>query len=140
MVRMAVHDLVVPMAIRHGASLRPVCSSLLPKGGASNPGWLSGGTWGRIRASKEKEEAMGFKTGMLVGLGVGYVLGAKAGRERYEELKASWDQFMGNPSVQRAVSKGREAVETGTRKGIRAVEEAGGEVKDRLEGSKGTTT
>jgi hypothetical protein len=83
---------------------------------------------------------MGFKTGMLVGFGVGYVLGTKAGRERYEELKASWDQFMGNPSVQRAVTKGREAVETGTRKGIRAVEEAGGEVKERLEGSKGSTS
>jgi hypothetical protein len=75
---------------------------------------------------------MGFKTGLLVGLGAGYVLGTKAGRERYEELKASWDQFVGNPSVQRMVSKGREVVETGTEKGIRAVESAGGEVKDRL--------
>ncbi|MGH2675995.1 MAG: YtxH domain-containing protein [Actinomycetota bacterium] len=77
---------------------------------------------------------MGFKSGLLVGFGVGYVLGTKAGRERYEELKASWDQFMGNPSVQRAVTRGREVVETGTRRGIRAVEEAGDEVKDRLEG------
>ena len=76
---------------------------------------------------------MGFKTGMIVGFGVGYVLGTKAGRERYEELKASWDQFTGNPSVQRMVSKGREVVETGTQKGIRAVENAGDEVKDRLE-------
>jgi hypothetical protein len=79
---------------------------------------------------------MGFKTGLLVGFGVGYVLGTKAGRERYEELKASWDQFMGNPSVQRAVTKGREVVETGARRGIRAVEEAGDEAKDRLEGPK----
>jgi len=76
---------------------------------------------------------MGFKTGMIVGLGVGYVLGTKAGRERYEELKASWDQFTGNPSVQRVVSKGREVVETGAEKGIRAVEGAGEEVKDRLQ-------
>lgn len=75
---------------------------------------------------------MGFKTGLLVGLGVGYVLGTKAGRERYEELKASWDQFTGNPSVQRLVSKSRDIVETGTEQGIRAVETAGEEVKDRL--------
>lgn len=75
---------------------------------------------------------MGFKTGLLIGLGVGYVLGTKAGRERYEELKASWDQFTGNPSVQRLVSKGRDIVETGTEQGIRAVETAGEEVKDRL--------
>jgi hypothetical protein len=76
---------------------------------------------------------MGFKTGLIVGFGAGYVLGTKAGRERYEELKASWDQFTGNPSVQRMVSKGREVVETGAEKGIRAVEGAGEEVKDRLQ-------
>ena len=84
---------------------------------------------------------MGFKTGLIVGFGAGYVLGTKAGRERYEELKASWDQFAGNPSVQRMVSKGREVVETGTEKGIRAVEGAGEEVKDRLNtGSGGSST
>ena len=80
---------------------------------------------------------MGFKTGLLFGLGVGYVLGTKAGRERYEELKATWDQFTGNPSVQRIVTKGKDIVETGTEQGIRAVETAGEEVKDRL-GSKTT--
>ena len=60
---------------------------------------------------------MGFKTGLLVGFGVGYVLGTKAGRERYEELKASWDSFMGNPSVQRVVTRGKEVVETGPSEG-----------------------
>ncbi len=80
---------------------------------------------------------MGWKTGALLGFGVGYVLGAKAGRDRYDELKASWDQFMGNPSVQRAVTKGREVVETGRERGVRAVEEAGESVRDRIEG--GTT-
>jgi hypothetical protein len=79
---------------------------------------------------------VGFKTGLLVGIGVGYVLGTKAGRERYEELKATWDQFSGNPSVQRLVSKGKDIVETGTEHGIRAVESAGEQVKDRL----GSTT
>jgi hypothetical protein len=78
---------------------------------------------------------MGFKTGVLIGLGVGYVLGAKAGRERYDEIKASWDQFTGNPQVQRVVTKGREVVETGAQRGIRAVEGAGEDVKDRLQGS-----
>jgi hypothetical protein len=78
---------------------------------------------------------MGFKSGMLVGFGVGYVLGSKAGRERYEELRAAWDQFMGNPSVQRVVTKGREVVDTGVSKGIRAVEDASEDVKSRLEGS-----
>jgi hypothetical protein len=30
---------------------------------------------------------MGFKTGIVVGLAVGYYLGARAGRERYEQLE-----------------------------------------------------
>jgi hypothetical protein len=76
---------------------------------------------------------MGFKTGLLVGFGVGYVLGTKAGRERYEELKASWDQFMGNPSVQTVVTKGKEVVETGKQRGLKAVEKATDNVKDRLD-------
>jgi hypothetical protein len=76
---------------------------------------------------------MGFKTGLLVGLGVGYVLGTKAGRERYDELKSSWDQFMGNPSVQSVVTKGKEVVETGKDRGLKAVEKATDNVKDKLD-------
>ncbi|HKX25494.1 MAG TPA: YtxH domain-containing protein [Actinomycetota bacterium] len=86
---------------------------------------------------------MGFKSGLLVGFGVGYVLGSKAGRERYDELRAAWDQFVGNPSVQRVVTKGREVVDTGVNRGIRAVEDASDEVKNRVEGTsagKGSTT
>ena len=83
---------------------------------------------------------MGFKTGMLVGFGVGYILGSKAGRERYEELKASWDQFMGNPSVQRVVTRGKEVVEAGTERGIRAVEDAEEGLKAKVEGSKAKST
>jgi hypothetical protein len=30
---------------------------------------------------------VGFKTGLIVGAAAGYVLGAKAGRERYEQIK-----------------------------------------------------
>lgn len=44
------------------------------------------------------------KTGFLVGFGVGYVLGAKAGKERYEQIKQAADSFMGNPKVQETVS------------------------------------
>ncbi|HJV04584.1 MAG TPA: YtxH domain-containing protein [Actinomycetota bacterium] len=83
---------------------------------------------------------MGFKTGLLVGLGVGYVFGAKAGRERYEELKASWEQFVGSPRVQSVVDKGREVVETGKERGLQAVDKATGTVKERLEGGQTATT
>jgi hypothetical protein len=99
--------------------------------------------WGRIGATRVEEVDMGFKSGLLVGFGVGYVLGSKAGRERYDELRAAWDQFVGNPSVQRVVTKGREVVDTGVNRGIRAVEDASDEVKSRVEGTptgKGSTT
>ena len=36
---------------------------------------------------------MGFKTGLVIGLGIGYVLGARAGRERYEEIRRGWEQL-----------------------------------------------
>jgi hypothetical protein len=81
---------------------------------------------------------MGFKTGLLVGFGAGYVLGTRAGRERYEELKATWDQLVGNPQVQRMVSKGKEVVETAGQRGIRAVEGAADDVQGRLEGREST--
>jgi hypothetical protein len=83
---------------------------------------------------------MGFKTGLLVGLGVGYVLGTKAGRERYEELKSSWDSFMGNPSVQTVVTRGKEVVETGKQRGLQAVEKASDNVKDRLDTGTGASS
>jgi hypothetical protein len=78
---------------------------------------------------------MGFKSGLLVGFGVGYVLGSKAGRERYDEIRAAWDQFVGNPQVQRVVTKSKEVVDTGVQRGMRAVEDASDDVKTRLEGT-----
>ena len=43
------------------------------------------------------------KVGMLVGAAVGYVLGAKAGRERYEQITASARQLLDKPQVKRVV-------------------------------------
>jgi hypothetical protein len=91
--------------------------------------------WGKDRGAIEQEEvAMGFKTGLLVGFGIGYVLGTKAGRERYEELKASWEQFVGKPTVQSVVDTGKQVVQAGKDRTLKAVEKAGDNVKDALEG------
>jgi len=40
---------------------------------------------------------------LVVGLAAGYVLGAKAGRGRYEDIKRATDKFWGDPRVQRQV-------------------------------------
>lgn len=43
------------------------------------------------------------KVTFLVGFGAGYVLGAKAGRARYEQIKRNFQTWMGKPAVQDAV-------------------------------------
>lgn len=39
----------------------------------------------------------------VVGLGAGYVLGARAGRARYEQIKSAWLKVWGSPVVQKQV-------------------------------------
>ena len=50
---------------------------------------------------------MGFRTGLVIGLGAGYVLGAKAGRERYEQIMETVADLTARPEVQDLVAKGR---------------------------------
>lgn len=49
---------------------------------------------------------------LLAGLAVGYVLGTKAGRSRYEEMSARFHDFKEHPKVQEAASKAAEASAT----------------------------
>jgi len=43
------------------------------------------------------------KIGLVVGLGVGYVLGTRAGRERYEQIKTQWLKVWNLDPVQKQV-------------------------------------
>ena len=45
------------------------------------------------------------KIGLVVGLGVGYVLGTRAGRERYEQIKTQWLKLYHLDPVQEQVDK-----------------------------------
>lgn len=45
---------------------------------------------------------MRYRATFLVGAAVGYVLGARAGRERYEQIKRMSRQFAQHPTVQEA--------------------------------------
>ena len=40
---------------------------------------------------------------LVTGLAVGYVLGSRAGRERYEQIKRGADKFLNSRAVQRQV-------------------------------------
>lgn len=41
----------------------------------------------------------------IVGLGLGYVLGTRAGRERYEQIKAGAEKIWQDPRVQQQVTQ-----------------------------------
>jgi hypothetical protein len=80
---------------------------------------------------------MGFKGGIVVGFGLGYVLGARAGRNRYEELKRYWQGLMGSPTVRQATAKTREAAGEQAKRSLhvvqKGVEKAGTAVRERLQ-------
>ena len=40
------------------------------------------------------------KLSFLAGFGAGYVLGARAGRERYEQIRRAWSQAKDDPRLQ----------------------------------------
>jgi hypothetical protein len=51
--------------------------------------------------------------GFFFGFGAGYVLGAKAGRERYEQLRRLYENLVSSPTFQDATYKAKDAVGTG---------------------------
>ena len=56
------------------------------------------------------------KLSFLAGFGAGYVLGSKAGRERYEEIRRGWERAKDDPRLQSiagvAQAKADDAVST----------------------------
>jgi len=50
-----------------------------------------------------------------LGFAVGYILGARAGRERYRQMVGWWNSFAGNPMIIRAAERGKDLVEGGGR-------------------------
>ncbi len=49
-----------------------------------------------------------WKLTLIVGAGIGYVLGARAGRQRYEQIVRTTRQIAQNPRVQDAAEKARQ--------------------------------
>lgn len=84
----------------------------------------------------------------IAGLGIGYVLGTRAGRERYEQLTAQVARLWNDPRVQKQVDaveeyvkdkapEVAEAVADGAKKVVRQVSKrAGGSSSSRAAGSR----
>jgi tryptophan synthase beta subunit len=56
---------------------------------------------------------MRFRFGMFLGFVAGYILGTRAGRERYDQIVRTFKKLMGTEPVQRATEAGKEYLGNG---------------------------
>jgi hypothetical protein len=79
---------------------------------------------------------MKLRAGLIIGFAGGYVLGARAGRERFEQIKRWWGSLTSSPQVQQLADRSKEIAEEAGRKSVGAVQHGvsklGTNVKDRL--------
>jgi len=52
------------------------------------------------------------KTTLLIAAGAGYVLGSKAGKERYDQIEAKFRELAGMPAVQSATESFKDTAQT----------------------------
>ncbi|MFF9864027.1 MULTISPECIES: YtxH domain-containing protein [unclassified Streptomyces] len=72
---------------------------------------------------------MRYKLTFIVGLALGYVIGTRAGRERYEQLRKTARDFSQNPSVRNAAES---AAHTGREVAEKAMHAVSDKVGDRM--------
>jgi hypothetical protein len=72
---------------------------------------------------------MRYKLTFVVGLTIGYVIGTRAGRERYEQLKKSARRFSQNPAVRNAAES---AAQSGREVADKAFQAVSDKVGDRM--------
>ncbi len=72
---------------------------------------------------------MGTRITFVAGLAVGYVLGAKAGRDRYEQIRKATRDFVESAPVQ---SAGHAAADFGRERGGKAVQKLGERLPERV--------
>jgi hypothetical protein len=78
-----------------------------------------------------------FKSALLLGLGAGYVLGTKAGKERYEQIRAATRQLLDNPGVQRLSQEVNKTVVVGRERVTDAANRTAGQASTGLAGQVG---
>ncbi len=78
---------------------------------------------------------MKVRLGFLVGFGAGYVLGAKAGTERYDQLRRLYENLLSSPALRQAKGKAKGAVGTGLGQARDLASDGVQKVKERRSGT-----
>ena len=73
---------------------------------------------------------------LVVGLGVGYVLGARAGRERYEQIKRATDKFWHSRGVQKQVHNAEDFAKAKAPEVVEFLADGAKKVVSQVSGSK----
>ena len=73
---------------------------------------------------------------LVVGVGIGYVLGTRAGREKYDQMKAAVDKFWSDPRVKKQVDTAQEFVKDKAPEVAEFVADGAKKVVSQLSGSK----
>ncbi|WP_213816061.1 YtxH domain-containing protein [Glaciihabitans sp. dw_435] len=76
---------------------------------------------------------------LVVGVGVGYVLGARAGRERYEQIKRLSDKFWSSAPVQKQVHNAEDYVKDKAPEVVEFLADGAKKVVSQVAGSKKST-
>jgi len=75
---------------------------------------------------------MKFRTGAIVGFAVGYVLGAKAGRGRYDQIRKVASVVANNPPIRQLLDESKALADKGTTKARTAISDQLHGVSDHI--------
>ena len=82
--------------------------------------------------NQQEEISMRGRLGLFIGFGAGYVLGAKAGNERYDQLRRLYENVQASPAFQRATGKAKDAVGSSLEQAKEAATEGVSKVTDAV--------
>ena len=73
------------------------------------------------------------KLGVIVGAGVGYVLGARAGRGRYEQIEAQAKRLWSDPRVQEKKSQAQAVAQEKAGQAQQAAQHKASQAQDKVQ-------
>jgi len=82
---------------------------------------------------------MKVRLGFMVGFGAGYVMGAKAGPERYEQLRRLYENVLSSPALRQASGKMKDAAGSGIGQAKDLASDGVQKVKERKSGTDGSS-